>query len=206
MRRHVIGYSVRSQMVDQILEHVHHVGRDVVEGNGRITAAANALAKKSKVSVFHSQRRQGSLSLSIQTYLLHRIVNVVPVPETFVHMTRDNMMLRDEGKESSSTERVAWIACFHAERLETQSHVHVLRATIADALALLRVVRIDALLDEQAESGTTQYVACTTAHVALLDVGLEGNKKKTRYGSTILEAMNSPWTCTQNRWAPTNFD
>ena len=30
-------------MVDEILEHIHHVRRDVVEGDGRITAAGSSI-------------------------------------------------------------------------------------------------------------------------------------------------------------------
>ena len=35
--------AVRSEMVDEILENIHHVGADVVERDGTVTAAAQTL-------------------------------------------------------------------------------------------------------------------------------------------------------------------
>ena len=39
MWKDLAGHSIRSQVVDQILKDIHHVGWDIVERDGKVTAA-----------------------------------------------------------------------------------------------------------------------------------------------------------------------
>ena len=65
--------AVRSEMVDEVLQHVHLVGGDVVEGDGEVTAACKPL--------------------------LVRVELVRPVPTVVRNDARDEVVLRDEGEE-----------------------------------------------------------------------------------------------------------
>ena len=43
-------------MVDEILEHIHHLWRDVVEGDGRITAACSSISLRDTQMIFVMNR------------------------------------------------------------------------------------------------------------------------------------------------------
>ena len=65
--------AVRSEMVDEVLQHVHLVRGDVVEGDGEVTAAREAV--------------------------LVRIELIRPVPTVVRNDARDEVVLWDEGEE-----------------------------------------------------------------------------------------------------------
>jgi hypothetical protein len=67
-------------MIEQVLHHIHLIGRDVVERNGTVAAAAHALR--------------------------HGIIDVLLVPEIVRHVAGDEMVLRYEGEESTAAQRI----------------------------------------------------------------------------------------------------
>ena len=90
--------AVRPEMVDEVLQDVHHVGGDVVEGDGVVAAAGE--------------------SLLVRVVLVGR----VPVGE----VTRDQVMLRDKREESLLAPGVPRVSGLHSELLHAQTHLHVL--------------------------------------------------------------------------------
>ena len=78
--------SERFQMVNQILEHVHFVWRDVMERNGRIRTAIQSLfVEKFKFSIEFGNWKIVKNCLN----LFNWIVNVLPEPEIFGHVARN---------------------------------------------------------------------------------------------------------------------
>ena len=78
---HLTVYAVGSEVIDQVLHHVHLVGGDVVEGDGAVTAAGHAL--------------------------LHRVEDVLLVPEIIRHVSRYQVVLRNEREEAAAPQRVS---------------------------------------------------------------------------------------------------
>ncbi len=138
--------AVRPKVVQQVLQHVHHVGRHVVEGNGAVGAAAEAL--------------------------FARVVDVLPVPKVFGHVIGDEVMFGHEREEAPSAFGVSRVAGDDAQVLHALAHFDVFGAgvvlTTRDAARVLQAFR-----DEAPDGLATQDVSGAAAHVALLDVGLE---------------------------------
>ena len=91
--------AVRPEMVDEVLQDVHHVGGDVVEGDGVVAAAGE--------------------SLLVRVVLVGR----VPVGE----VTRDQVMLRDKREESLLAPGVPRVSGLHSELLHALPHLDILR-------------------------------------------------------------------------------
>lgn len=66
-----------------------------------------------------------SLLKAIYTYLLTFIVNVLPIPETFSYMTRNQMVFRDKRKKSPSTHWIPGVASFHLNGFHTFPHFYI---------------------------------------------------------------------------------
>ena len=79
-RNNLTIYTIGSEVVDEVLHHIHLVRRDVVEWYCTVTAAVHPL--------------------------LHWIKYVFLVPEVVIHVSSDQMMLGNKWKESSSSQRI----------------------------------------------------------------------------------------------------
>ena len=66
------------QVVDEVLQHVHHVGVHVVEGDGQVTAAVNTLNTFYLQPLLAFQYGQ----IPLQYHLLLWVFYVVPKPES----------------------------------------------------------------------------------------------------------------------------
>ncbi len=100
-------------------------------------------------------------------------------------MSRHDVVLRNEGKESAPAERVARVTGGHAQRLQAHAHVDVLCAAVALVLAALRVAGGDALLHESLQRLSTEHVSGAAAHVALFDVRLKLAAKVNGRGGVV---------------------
>ena len=85
-------------MVDEVLQDVHHVGGDVVEGDGQVAAAGESLL------------------------LLVELIHLVPVRE----VAGDQVSLRNKRKEPFPPFLVPGVSGLHSELLHAQTHLHVL--------------------------------------------------------------------------------
>ena len=92
--------AVRSEMVDEVLQHVHLVGGDVVEGDGEVTAAREAV--------------------------LVRIELIRPVPTVVRNDARDEVVLWNEGEEPLPALGVPGVPRLNPEVLQTLSHLNIL--------------------------------------------------------------------------------
>ena len=92
--------AVRSEVVDKVLQHVHLVGGDVVEGDGDVTAASEAL--------------------------LIRVELVRPVPAVVGDDARNEVVLGDEGEESLPAFFVPGVSGLNPQVLQTLSYLNIL--------------------------------------------------------------------------------
>ena len=76
-----VVYAVWPQVINQVLHHIHLVGRHVVERDGAVTAAAHALG--------------------------HRVEHVLLVPEVVRHVARYQVVLGHEREKPSSTQGIS---------------------------------------------------------------------------------------------------
>ena len=90
--------AVRPEMVDEVLQDVHHVGGDVVEGDGQVAAAGESLL------------------------LLVELIHLVPVRK----VAGDQVSLRNKRKEPFPPFLVPGVSGLHSELLHAQTHLHVL--------------------------------------------------------------------------------
>ena len=95
--------AVWSEMVDEVLQHVHHVRGDVVEGDGEVTAAGEPL--------------------------LLRVELELPVPAFLGDDARDEVVLGDEGEESLPALGVPGVSRLNPQVPQTLSHLNILSAS-----------------------------------------------------------------------------
>ena len=93
--------AVRSEMVDEVLKQVHLVGGDVVEGDGEVTAACEAL--------------------------LLRVELVLPIPAVVGNEAREEMALGSVGEEPLPALGVPGVSSLHSQVLHTFPHLNILR-------------------------------------------------------------------------------
>ena len=136
--------AIGSQMINQILEHVHHIRTDVMKGYRTVRATVQSV--------------------------LRVVVDVLPVPEILVDVVGYEMVLGHEGKETSSSVWIARVHRTHTHALEALAHLDVLGTTAV--LTAMRAIR-QALDDELAQTLSAKYVAGAAAHIALLNERLE---------------------------------
>ena len=141
--------AVRSEMVDEVLQHVHLVGGDVVEGDGDVTAACETL--------------------------LLRVELVRPIPAVVGNEAGDEVVLGDEGEEPLPALGVPGVSRLNSQVLHTLPHLNILGPS---SVLTTQLWILEAGLHKSLQSLLRQDVACSSTEVSLLCEGFESPTKE----------------------------